>query len=52
MSMNIYHSENLTKNQQKWLNHYNKLILNASTRTNIGYVERHHIIPRCVRRNR
>lgn len=51
MSINIYSCENLTVNQQKWLQHYNKLILKASARKNNEYIEVHHIIPRCMRRN-
>ena len=39
-------SENLTKNQQKWLNHYYKLMLkNQNTIRVKGETARHHIVP-------
>jgi hypothetical protein len=40
--------QNLTKNQAKWLQHYNKLIVKAIYRTPPSVTERHHIIPKCM----
>lgn len=41
-------SKNLTKNQSKWLKHYNKLIERSKNRNLTGYSEKHHIIPKCM----
>ena len=38
----------MTPNEQKWLNHYNKLIEKSKNRDLNGYTERHHIIPKCM----
>lgn len=56
MSNFIYCPIFLTDNQQKWFNHYKKLILRGLTRstdkeeakTIFGYIESHHIIPHCM----
>jgi hypothetical protein len=44
----IYLIGQFTPNQEKWIKHYHKLIDNALSRTNEGYVEKHHIIPKCM----
>ena len=48
MSNSIYHTPNLTTNQQKWMSHYEKLCERARYRPVVGYVERHHILPECM----
>lgn len=32
----------------KWVNHYERLIDRAKNRQRTGYMERHHIVPRCL----
>lgn len=51
-----------SKNQLKWFNTYKNLIIKAKNRfcsstnrkivkSGLGYVEKHHILPRCMRWN-
>lgn len=56
MSIDIYCTINFTKNQLKWKAHYDKLIERGKNRCSskeeakqfLGYVESHHIIPKCM----
>lgn len=53
MTNTIYQTQNLTTNQQKWLNHYQRLCergqLRGLNKKKLNYyTEKHHITPKCM----
>ena len=44
----IYHTPNLTTEQQELMSQYRDICEGARNREIVGYVERHHILPECM----